>query len=188
MASTLALTRNHLVFGLCLPRAVLMGYLLTEPPEAASPQVPQYLFMGIGCVISPDELSMAQQSAQLGDVGSWVGALLAGDYHNGLLSLAIPLGIYGIWAFSWCIVASIRVLNQYFTHMGHPNRGASTHFFSHGSWHASCSSYLSLGRSNPSCNFLFTGIMGLAVSLNASATNVVGDVNSDEFESNDSMR
>ena len=31
MASTFAVTRNHLIFGLCLPLAVLMGYVLAEP-------------------------------------------------------------------------------------------------------------------------------------------------------------
>ena len=157
MASTFAVTRNHLVFGLCLPLAVLMGYLLAEPLEAALSLVPQYLFMGKGYVISPDELFMAQQSTQMtqmGNAGSWKGALMAGDYHNGLLSPVIPFGIYGLLAFSRFIVASICLLKQYFTHMDHPNYGASTHFFSHCSWHASCSSYLSLGRSNPSCTIL----------------------------------
>ena len=36
MASTFAVTRNHLIFGLCLPLAVLMGYLLAEPFESTS--------------------------------------------------------------------------------------------------------------------------------------------------------
>lgn len=36
MASTFAVTRNHLIFGLCLPLAVLMGYLLAEPYESTS--------------------------------------------------------------------------------------------------------------------------------------------------------
>lgn len=36
MASTFAITRNHLVFGLCLPLAVLLGYLLAEPFESTS--------------------------------------------------------------------------------------------------------------------------------------------------------
>lgn len=36
MASTFAVTRNHLIFGICLPLAVLMGYLLAEPFESTS--------------------------------------------------------------------------------------------------------------------------------------------------------
>lgn len=36
MASTFAITRNHLIFGLCLPLAVLLGYVLAEPFESTS--------------------------------------------------------------------------------------------------------------------------------------------------------
>jgi hypothetical protein len=36
MANTFAVSRNHLVFGLCLPLAVLLGYLLAEPLESSS--------------------------------------------------------------------------------------------------------------------------------------------------------
>lgn len=36
MASTFAVTRKHLIFGLCLPLAVLLGYLLAEPLESTS--------------------------------------------------------------------------------------------------------------------------------------------------------
>lgn len=39
MASTFAVTRNHLVFGLCLPLAVLLGYLLAEPYASGSVMV-----------------------------------------------------------------------------------------------------------------------------------------------------
>lgn len=36
MASTFAVTRKHLIFGLCLPLAVLLGYLLAEPYASSS--------------------------------------------------------------------------------------------------------------------------------------------------------
>ena len=36
MANTFAVSRNHLIFGLCLPLAVLLGYLLAEPLESGS--------------------------------------------------------------------------------------------------------------------------------------------------------
>ena len=40
--------------------------------------------------------------------GNW--AALAGDYHNGPLSVIIPFGIWGVIAFVWFVVASLRVL------------------------------------------------------------------------------
>ena len=48
MASTFAVTRNHLIFGICLPLAVLMGYLLAEPLESTSLTV----LLMIGAVIA----------------------------------------------------------------------------------------------------------------------------------------
>ena len=36
VASTFAVSRNHLIFGLCLPLAVLLGYLLAEPLDSGS--------------------------------------------------------------------------------------------------------------------------------------------------------
>ncbi len=36
VASTFVVSRNHLIFGLCLPLAVLLGYLLAEPLDSGS--------------------------------------------------------------------------------------------------------------------------------------------------------
>ena len=36
MANTFAVSRNHMIFGLCLPLAVLLGYLLADPLESSS--------------------------------------------------------------------------------------------------------------------------------------------------------
>jgi hypothetical protein len=36
VANTFAVSRNHLIFGLCLPLAVLLGYLLAEPLDSGS--------------------------------------------------------------------------------------------------------------------------------------------------------
>ena len=36
MAGAFAVSRNHLIFGLCLPLAILLGYLLAEPLESTS--------------------------------------------------------------------------------------------------------------------------------------------------------
>src|SRR5581483_2407104 len=36
MANTFAVSRSHLIYGVCLPLAVLIGYLLAEPLESGS--------------------------------------------------------------------------------------------------------------------------------------------------------
>jgi hypothetical protein len=74
------------------------------------PQVPNYLFKGKGYVISADELFMAQEASAFGHGASHERAALAGDYHNGLLSIVIPFGLYGVAAFFWLVIAGARFL------------------------------------------------------------------------------
>jgi hypothetical protein len=46
------------------------------------------------------------------DSGS--GSAYTMDYHNGPLSLLIPFGIYGAVAFTWFLIAGLRVLYRNF--------------------------------------------------------------------------
>jgi hypothetical protein len=76
------------------------------------PQVPQYFWKGKGYNLDPNDLFLAQQSAVRGiDTAQGVtGTMVAGDYHNGPLSVIIPFGIYGALAFLWFLSASISYL------------------------------------------------------------------------------
>src|SRR5262249_19203035 len=79
--------------------------------KEALPQVPKYFIKGKGYVIDPSDLFMAEVAAFHGGFGiQAAGALVAGDYHNGPLSLLIPFGIFGLVGFMWLIVASLRLL------------------------------------------------------------------------------
>jgi hypothetical protein len=40
------------------------------------------------------------------------GALIAGDYHHGLLTILMPFGIWGMIGFIWFCWASLRVLRR----------------------------------------------------------------------------
>jgi len=50
MASTFAVTRNHLIFGLCLPLAVLLGYMLADIDDPASRLV---ILVALGLLMAP---------------------------------------------------------------------------------------------------------------------------------------
>jgi hypothetical protein len=78
--------------------------------KATLPQVPQYFFKGKGYNLSGDELYMSRQSSFRGLAAQWEGAALAGDYHNGPLSVLIPFGIWGLAAFAWLLVTGVRFL------------------------------------------------------------------------------
>jgi O-antigen ligase len=78
------------------------------------PTIPQYLIVGKGYGMDPRAVEMAVAYDQINATDDGSGAIAAADFHNGPLSLIIPLGIFGTIAFLWFLVASIRVLiNNY---------------------------------------------------------------------------
>lgn len=73
------------------------------------PEVPQYLILGKGLSINLHELDMERAHLTRGEEAGG-GSALAGDYHNGPLSLIIPFGLFGVVGFVWFLVSSIKVL------------------------------------------------------------------------------
>ncbi|HWD94248.1 MAG TPA: O-antigen ligase family protein [Verrucomicrobiae bacterium] len=75
------------------------------------PQIPHYLLLGKGLTFDANDMDMYKtlgNQEATGVVGG--GFTLAGDYHNGPLSLIIPFGLWGCLAFIWFLVASFKVL------------------------------------------------------------------------------
>jgi uncharacterized membrane protein YeaQ/YmgE (transglycosylase-associated protein family) len=81
--------------------------------KALLPQVPQYLLLGKGLAMSQEDFGLSLESmstdARALTEDQW-GAALAGDYHNGPLSVVIPFGIWGVIAWVWFLAAGLRVL------------------------------------------------------------------------------
>jgi hypothetical protein len=73
------------------------------------PDVPKHLFRGKGWGIDAREFFT---TIELGEAGNLAGMILAGDYHNGPLSVLMPFGIYGAIAFIWFLIAGLRVLHR----------------------------------------------------------------------------
>jgi hypothetical protein len=72
-------------------------------------QIPQYLWLGKGYSMNAADFAMAtNQALESGDYGTQ----LAGDYHSGPLSLIIPFGLPGVFAFLWVLIAGGKVLRQ----------------------------------------------------------------------------
>jgi hypothetical protein len=89
------------------------------------PLVPQYLWIGKGYGFSAQEMTILQQTEYTGGLQT---TELAGDYHNGPLSLIIPFGIFGTLAFLWFLVAGFRVLSFNYRY-GDPGYRALNGFF-----------------------------------------------------------
>ena len=74
------------------------------------PTIPQYLVVGKGYSMDAREMEKINSVSQFSAAASQAGAELAGDYHNGPLSVIIPLGIFGVIGFLWFLIAGFRVL------------------------------------------------------------------------------
>jgi hypothetical protein len=73
------------------------------------PDVSKYFWLGKGLALHGQQFAATVDASQRTGNSAEV-ATLAGDYHNGPLSVIIPFGIWGVIGFVWFLAASIRVL------------------------------------------------------------------------------
>jgi hypothetical protein len=132
--------------------------------QAILPEVPHCLVIGRGYALDPTQMDLGFKSHLRGLGQQWDLAALTGDFHNGLLSLIIPLGGLGVIAFAWLLYAGGRVLYQNYQ-FGLPqlklaNRFIFAYFLARIAFFVLVfgSFYLDL------C--VFTGLIGLSLSLN----------------------
>lgn len=128
------------------------------------PDVPKYLFLGKGYVLDPQALYFLTEATIRGYAVPHEWAAYSGDYHNGLLSLVIPFGLYGVVAFLWFLGAGIRVLYNNFKY-GAPwlrqvNGYLLAFFIARAIYF-----FLVFGAFYAEL-FYFTGALGLSVALN----------------------
>lgn len=128
-------------------------------------EVPVYLFKGKGYSFSTDEMYLALFSQHsMGAAGSAQGAAVAGDYHNGPLSLLIPFGIYGLVAFVWLAIAGIFYL---YRNLQFGDPGLRTiNAFLFACFTARVVYFFGVFGAISSDLYVFTGILGLSVALN----------------------
>lgn len=128
------------------------------------PQIPQYLLLGKGYAISREDFGfMTDRSFGEGSVESRA-ATIAGDYHNGPLSVIMPFGLWGVLAFAWFLIAAFRVLRSNY-HYGSPElKNINTFLFT--SYLMALVTFVFVFGSLQNGMMGFTGIVGLSVALN----------------------
>jgi hypothetical protein len=130
------------------------------------PDVPRYLLLGKGSSISPKDLYLAGEAIRRGHAESHESALVAGDYHSAPLTLVIQFGLGGVIAFLWFCVGSLRHLYRAYR-TGPPElKRCNTFLLSLFITNLICFAVI-LGSFSDEL-YLFTGIIGLSVSLNGS--------------------
>jgi hypothetical protein len=130
------------------------------------PQVPQYLFLGKGYAISPSdyEFTMGPDVYTHSVFAENQGLALAGDYHNGPLSVILPFGIWGGIAFVWFLFTAIRVLYANYRY-GNPSLRMINTFLLAAFVARVIFFFLIVGALNADM-LIFCGLLGLSVSLN----------------------
>jgi len=78
--------------------------------EILLPQVKDYFWLGKGFSYNASDLLLADESFRRGFMQTEDYALITGDYHNGPLSIIIPLGIWGVLGFIWINYLGILML------------------------------------------------------------------------------
>jgi O-Antigen ligase len=133
-------------------------------------EVPIYFFKGKGYSFSTDEMYMALfNQNNMGAAGSGQGAAVAGDYHNGPLSLLIPFGVYGLVAFVWLAIAGILYLYKNYQYGDPELRTVNAFLFA--CFTARVIFFFAVFGAISSDLYVFTGMLGLSVALNARKKN-----------------
>jgi O-antigen ligase len=74
------------------------------------PEIPNYLLLGKGYGYSGVDAYLTQEAIRRGLLNSTEETLIDGNYHNGILTLIIPFGIFGFLFALWFFASALRVL------------------------------------------------------------------------------
>ena len=129
------------------------------------PQIPKYLLLGKGYAIDPTELYFADLGSRLGQTSSSETSLVAGDYHSGPLSTIIPLGLGGAIGLLWLMGAGLKALFRNYRYGDPALRRINTFLLAF--FVTQCFMFFAVFGAFNSELYLFTGILGLSVSLNS---------------------
>lgn len=128
------------------------------------PEIPKYLLLGKGYAISSQDLEFITDRSFSQYRAEDRAATIAGDYHNGPLSVIIPLGIWGVIAFLWLILAGVRVLFRNYRYGDPGLKNLNTYLYA--SYLVSIVVFCFVFGALASGLYSFTGILGLSVAIN----------------------
>jgi hypothetical protein len=128
------------------------------------PEVPRYLLIGKGYSIDPVDLYLTEQATQSGLLNNYELSIVAGDYHNGPLSVLIPFGMFGAIAVLWLLGAGVKVLYWNYRYGDARLRQVNMTLLSF--FLTQCIFFFFVFGAISSQLVMFLGILGLNVSLN----------------------
>jgi hypothetical protein len=126
--------------------------------------VPRYLLLGKGFNFDGTDYYLTSMGAGRGMARAYDAAMISSDYHQGILTLIIPFGIWGLLAFMAFCMASVRVLYRNYRHSPSELRSVNTFLLSF--FIGRLFFYLVCYGEFYFDLMLFTGTIGLSLSLN----------------------
>lgn len=78
--------------------------------QSVLPEVPNHLFLGKGLGFTEAEFEAIKDTSLNRNPDQWTWAVITGDYHNGILSIILTFGIWGLIAYVWLHIAGWRAL------------------------------------------------------------------------------
>ncbi|PYK00835.1 MAG: hypothetical protein DME23_05970 [Verrucomicrobia bacterium] len=130
-----------------------------------TPEVPKYLLLGKGFAYSGTDYYLTQEAIKRGLYQSEEDALVSGNYHQGILTLIIPFGVWGLIGFGAFCCAALRVLSLNFRYGRESLKLINTFLLS--SFVAHLIYYVLFYGQFDSDIISFTGWIALSITLNA---------------------
>ena len=124
------------------------------------PEIPKHLLLGKGYGFSGREQEMLFIT---GDSSAAV-ATMAGDYHNGPLSVIIPFGLFGAFGFCWFLWGGFHVVYHNYKFGDPAYRQANTFLFAY--YFAKMIFFFVIFGALVADLLTFAGLVGLSISLN----------------------
>ena len=127
-------------------------------------EIPTYLFLGKGFAYSGTDYYLTQEAVRRGLYHAYEDTLISGTYHQGILTLLVPFGILGLVGFLWFCWESLKVLLANYRYGENSLRTVNCFLLAH--FVARLVFYLIFYGQFDQDLMIFTGIIGLSVSLN----------------------
>lgn len=128
------------------------------------PDVPQYLLVGKGFSFSGTDFQLTQEAVRKGSLASFEDTLVSGNYHNGLLTIIIPFGIWGLIAFICFCYGGLKVLYANYRYSSPEIKQINTFLLAN--FMARLIFYLVFYGQFDLDFVVFTGLVGLSIALN----------------------
>jgi hypothetical protein len=133
--------------------------------QDVAPEVPRHLWLGKGYGVDVSEMDFTADRLVSGSAyDATQGAKLAQDYHNGPLSVILPLGVWGVAALIWLWVAGLTALVRNYR-FGDPSLKTINSLLL-SAFATRIVLFLAIFGSLTIDLAWFTGILGLSVALN----------------------